>query len=141
VIIQDTDYFQQIGIREGEAPFLMGQVTDKDGTAILKADITSIAATITNLYTGEIVLAAGALLKATVWFDTYETGAEWAADETGYNFGWQTDKDYFITTGDDAQFKVEVLVTPVSGEQFYAGWWEVTVKHSVIAAHEPEEEE
>lgn len=130
----DGDKYQRLTIREGEAPFLMGKVTDKAGTIIVKADISTIKATITNITSITTVLDQSTLAEATVWFDTYQTLTDADGDTVTYNFGWQTTATWFSTTtyADDAQFKVEVWVTPESGQPFAAGWWLVTAKKSIV---------
>lgn len=130
----DGDKYQRLTIREGEAPFLMGKVTDKAGTIVVKADIATIKATITNITAGTTVLDQSTLAEATVWFDTYQTLTDADGDTVTYNFGWQTTATWFATTtyGDDAQFKVEVWVTPENGQPFAAGWWYITAKKSIV---------
>jgi outer membrane lipoprotein-sorting protein len=130
----DGDKYQRLTIREGEAPFLMGKVTDKAGTIIVKADIATITATILNITAGTTALAATVLAEATVWNDTYQTLTDADGDVITYNFGWQTTSTWFATTtyADDVQFKVEVWVTPESGQPFAAGWWIITAKKSIV---------
>jgi len=130
----DVNEYQQVSIREGTAPFLMGKVTDKALAIILKADISTIKATIVNVSSGATVLDQSALTKADVWYDTYQTLTNAAGRVITYNFGWQTLATYFSTTSyaDDSQFKVEVWVTPVSGQPFEAGWWLVTARKSIV---------
>lgn len=130
----DADGYQRISIKEGAAPFLMGKVTDKAGLIITSTDVSTVKATITNITSGATVLDQVALTKSEVWFDTYQTVVDDDGDTVSYNFGWQTLATYFSTTtfGDDAQFKVEVWVTPVSGQPLPAGWWIVTVKNSIV---------
>ena len=121
-------------IKEGEAPFLMARVTNKAGTIIAAADVSTVKATITNATLGTTILNESTLTKADVWFSTYQTGAEWTADSTGYNFGWQTLATYFTSTtwASSARFLVEIWVTPVSGQPFQAGWWEISVLPSIV---------
>ena len=134
----DADGYQRIAIKEGTAPFLMGKVSDKALTLIVKADISTIKATITNVTLGTTVLDQSTLTKTDVWFDTIQTLA--TVDENNesitytYNFGWQTTATWFQATTTDArcQFKVEVWVTPVSGQPFEAGWWLVTAAKSIV---------
>lgn len=130
----DPDFYAKISIAEGDAPFLTAKVTDKAGTIITQATVSTIEATIINAVSGVTVLNESALTEGTVWFDTYQTLTNQDGDLLTYNFGWQTLSSYFATTtfADDGQFKVEVWVTPVSGEQFRAGWWLVTVKKSIV---------
>jgi len=131
----NADGYQRITILEGSAPFLMAKVTDKAGTAIIKADISTIKATILNMtLSGETVLDQSTLVEATVWFDTYQTLTDPDGDTVTYNFGWQTTATWFQATTTDAtcQFKVEVWVTPESGQPFAAGWWLVTSKKSIV---------
>lgn len=127
-------------IKEGEAPFLMGRVTTKARVAIVAANISTVKATVVNITTGTTVLNESSLTVGTVWFDTYQTGAEWsdedgvAIDATGYNFGWQTSATYFTTTAsnESQHFRVEIWVTPTSGEPFQAGWWEIVATPSIV---------
>lgn len=132
----DGDKYQRLTIRKGEAPFLMGKVTDKAGTIIVKADIATIKATITNITGGgsTTVLDQSTLVEATVWFDTYQTLTDPAGRVITYNFGWQTLATYFSTPAStaDSQFKVEVWVMPESGQPFTAGWWLITAKKSIV---------
>lgn len=131
-----TEYSQpkamKLTIREGDAPFLMSRVTTKrPSVPIIKADISSISVTIHSVIGGTpaVVLAATALDKATVWFDTLQTTDDWTdtQDAIGYNFGWQSLASYFIATGlNVTMFRVEVRVIPVSGQALWAGWWDVT---------------
>lgn len=131
----EADGYQRITILEGSAPFLMAKVTDKAGTAIVKADISTIKATIINVtLDGATVLDESALVEATVWFDTYQTLTDPDGDTVTYNFGWQTLASYFSTTTltYNCQFKVEVWITPESGQAFAAGWWLVTAMKSIV---------
>ena len=129
-----ADGYQRISILEGSAPFLMSKVTNKSGVIIVKADIASIKATIVNMTATATVLDESALTEADVWFDTYQTLADPDGDTVTYNFGWQTLATYFATTTADydSQFKIEVWVTPESGQPFPAGWWLVTAKKSIV---------
>lgn len=125
-------------IKEGEAPFLMSKVTTKSLTLPAQADISTIKATITNVTLGTTILDQSTLTKTDVWFDSIQTLA--TVDENNesvtytYNFGWQTTSTWFQATTTDAgcQFKVEVWVTPVSGQPFEAGWWLVTAAKSIV---------
>lgn len=125
-------------IKEGEAPFLMSKVTTKSLTLPSQADISTIKATITNVTLGTTVLDQSTLTKTDVWFDAVQTLV--TVDENNesitytYNFGWQTTATWFQATTTDAgcQFRVEVWVTPVSGQPFEAGWWLVTATKSIV---------
>lgn len=131
----EADGYQRITILEGSAPFLMAKVTDKAGTAIVKADISTIKATIINAsLDGATVLDQSALVANTVWFDTYQTLTDPDGDTVTYNFGWPTTSTWFQTTTTDAdcRFKVEVWVTRVIGEPVSAGAWLVTAKKSIV---------
>lgn len=126
--------YQSVSIKEGNAPFLMAKVTDKAGTIVVKADISTITISIKNITAGTTVLASTtALSKTDVWFDTYQTLVDADGDTVTYNFGYQTLASYFATTSfpESSQFKVEVLVTPVSGQPFDAGWWFITAQSSI----------
>lgn len=132
-----TNGYQTRSIKEGEAPFLMSRVTDKSGGVILQAAISTIKATIINRTTGATVLNESALTISSVWSDTYVTTADWTGDggdSTGYNFGWQTLATYFTTTttNESCHYRVEVWVTPTSGQPFEACWWEITAKASIV---------
>lgn len=131
----DADGYQRISILEGSAPFLMAKVTDKSGNIVVKADIATIKATIVNVtVAGSAVLDQSTLVEANVWYDSYQTLTDPDGDTMTYNFGWQTLASYFATTtyDNDCQFKVEVWVTPESGQPFPAGWWLVTVNKSIV---------
>jgi len=131
----DADGYQRGTILEGSAPFLVAKNTDEFGVIVVKADISTIKATIVNITLGnETVLDESALAKATVWFDTYQTFVDRDGDTVTYNFGWQTTSTWFQATAadTDCQFKVEVWVTRVIGEPFSAGAWLLTSKKSIV---------
>ena len=110
----------------------------KSLTLPAQADISTIKATISNVTLGTTVLDQSTLTKTDVWFDAIQTLV--TVDENNesvtytYNFGWQATATWFQATtyDNDCQFKVEVWVTPVSGQPFEAGWWWVTAKKSIV---------
>jgi hypothetical protein len=130
----DSDGYQRVSIFEGEAPFLMSKVTNYAGVIIVKADIATIKATIVHSTLTQTVLDQSTLAENTVWFDTYQTLTDADGDTVTYNFGWQTTATWFTATtyDNDCQFKVEVWVTPESGQPFRAGGWLVTAKRSIV---------
>jgi len=132
-----VDCYMEFRFREGSAPVLLGKVTDWAQVKINAADISTIKATIKNLVTGEAVLNEVTLTKADVWFDTLQTLTITQNGESKtytYNFKWHTLASYFKspTIYGDCQFKIEVWVTPVIGEQCEAGWWIGTAKKSIV---------
>ena len=129
-----ADGYVHISIDEGEAPFLNCKVTNKSGTALVQADISTLKATITNITTPGTVLNESTLTISTYWFDTIQTLTDPGGDVQSYNFGWQTLATYFKTTGfnESSQFKVEVWGTPVSGQPFKVCWWLITAQKSIV---------
>ena len=123
-VTSEVDGYQRSEHREGDAPFFRSRCVDAVGAALLRSDISSISVTITNKTTGEAVeLDPGTLDKTVVWFDTYQTSG-WNKDATGFNFGWQTEAEWFVTDTDDdkTEFLIEVRVTRVTGPKFWALW-------------------
>lgn len=94
----------------------LARVLNWAGAAITQASTTSISRTITNLTTGVVTQTATALTIATAVYDTYQTGAIWTVDSTGYNFYDAIGAALFLTAGN--VYRVEYLVTPASGGVF-----------------------
>lgn len=125
--------YQWLQIQEGTAPYLIGTGVDIANAELQLADISTIKATITNITSGEVILDEVSLTKSEVWSDDVRAITDADGVEIEYNLGWQTLPSYFATPtyGSDAQFKVEVWVTPVLGQKLSA-WWLVTAKRSIV---------
>lgn len=109
--MSDTAYTNVDGFAQGDVPLVYAlDVKDADGEPITAADISTIKATALNMLSLEYVLEESALVKADVWEDEAEQS----------NFKWRPAASLWRTTdGNDGQFKVEVEVTPVTGDKTY----------------------
>lgn len=148
MIITNEQDCQVLSILEGEAPKLMSRVTDEDYAIIDPDDIATCDVTIQNTFTGEYVLEEEALIVADVFLDafashSYKESPDGETLTISCNFLWRTLSEYFITTGDDTEFRIEIWAVPVNedSQRFSCGVWKVNVQHSVRPSHEPEEEE
>lgn len=78
-------------IKRGNTVVILAYITGVDQTAIVRADVSSIAYVLTKLATGQGVAAgeevdSGALLKTDVIFDTLQTDYGWPLSKgPGYN--------------------------------------------------------
>lgn len=117
-----------VEIDEGTAPELRAQVLSASKAIWLKASVSSIAYTVTNIETGVVAVGSPTLNKNDCWSDTFLTDAGWKRDNIGYNFFAELPASYFIT-GDKKvhKFQVEIRITPASGEKLWAGIWVITV--------------
>lgn len=147
LIIRDEQDCQRLEIREGQAPKLMAIVTDENYDIIDPVDIASVDVTILNTSTGDYVLEEEALTVTDVLLDDFEPHSykESPDGETltiNCNFLWPTLSEYFITTGDDCSFLIEIWAVPADAdsERFLCGVWKVDVQHSARPSHEPEED-
>lgn len=95
---------------------LMGRVLGADGTRITQASISSIAAYVFDYASGEQVGATLAPAVSDSVFNTLQTDARWTEDSTGYNFRITVPGSYFATG--NAKYRVETVLTPVSGSVF-----------------------
>ena len=106
---------------------VMSRVLDADQTAIVQADIASIAMKVFD-ESGTQIGTTEALTVASVIFDTLQTDYGWSTnvDSTGYNFRTTvTGATYFPTGG--VRVRIEVIGTAAAGGTFPLGVWEPRV--------------
>lgn len=95
----------------------MSRVYGAAATAILQADLSSIALYVYDRTTQEQVGVTLALTVSAVIFDTLQTDARWTKDATGYNFRTTISGATYFPDG-DTSYRVEIIGTPVSGSTF-----------------------
>lgn len=112
---------------------LMDRVQGNGGTNITQASISTITYTVTrygslddaeNCQNGTAVIAATALNKATVVFDTLQTAVPWDTDTTGYNFRYDSpaaDRPA-VAGGGTYWHRYDIVFTPASGAAFAVVW-------------------
>lgn len=136
-LVINADGYAYFSGKEGAAPVLLAKVSDYAQALLLKTDISTVKATIKNITSGATVLDQVTLVKNDVWFDTIQTltiTQNGVSVTYSYNFKWPTLSSYFTatTSDDDSQYKIEVWVTPVSGQQVDGGWWFYTAHKSIV---------
>lgn len=95
----------------------MARVRGNSGSNLVQADVTSIAFSVYNKADLTTATVTGTLNASDVIFDTLQTDSRWAKDSTGYNFGWNVPASIFATG--NVTYRIEVKITPVSGEAFH----------------------
>jgi hypothetical protein len=123
------------GAFEATGVSLMDRIQGNGGTNITQASITSIAYTVhrypsqedaEKATNGTEVIAATALAKTSVVFDSLQTAAPWDsdADATGYNFRYDSvaaDRPA-VSGGNSYWHRYDVVFTPASGAVFVVSW-------------------
>ena len=107
-------------IWEDTSPFMMARVFKNDGSAMLQADVTSIAYKVVDQGAPTVLVLGGALVKASVVFDTYQTDSKWSYDSTGYNFGFSLPEGAFPLGS--KTYSVDINFVMVVGVDIAAGW-------------------
>ena len=103
-------------IFEDSGIHLMARITGQDAANITQADISSIAYAVYDLNVPKTAIASGALVVATVVYNTLQTDSRWRTDSTGYNFRWAAPAALFATG--DTQYGAVVRLTPAAGDVF-----------------------
>lgn len=121
---------------KNSAPIFLARVVGNDGSALVQANLSSIAYSIYRLDPNdpdsETVVSghsAVSLTVANVVFDTLQLGVLWQnddgefVDDTGYNFKFQpsiASNQAFAVAG--ADYLVRVTMTPGSGQKIIVAW-------------------
>jgi hypothetical protein len=107
-IPNDVQVIEDSGVR------WMARILAVSGSAILQANVSTIAYSVFDKSDPTTATATGTLTIASVIFDTLQTDSRWTKDETGYNFAWNVPASIFATG--DKTYRIEVKITPTSGE-------------------------
>ena len=96
---------------------LMARITGTDAANIAQSDVSSIAYSVFDSNDYSTAVSTGALTVSNVVFNSLQTDARWTTDSTGYNFRW--DMPASILTVGDRVYRVEITITPSSGEVYH----------------------
>lgn len=116
-------------VYEDAGALLLARVLDWDGNLLTQAAVTSITYKCFDLTTGAET-GTGTLNKATVIYDTAQTGGNWPYTD-GYNFRHMLAATCLPTGGHS--YRVEVKITPASGEAFWIVY-ERLAGHAVLTS-------
>lgn len=99
----------------------MARIVDNDGSAALKADLSTISRSVFDLDgdTPTVVYSGPtAVVVASSIFNTLQTDDRWDVDEVGYNFLNVVPASVLSSGGH--RYRIEYLFTPVDGEVYWA---------------------
>lgn len=117
-----TEILQAFVWEDGSC-YLMARLLGHAGTVATRASISSVAVHAFDQDSSNDQTLSTAPTVASVVYDTLQTTAldpRWTKDSTGYNFGYTVPASAFPTGGHS--YRVEVTLTPLSGEPFYVGY-------------------
>lgn len=103
---------ERITAYEDSAVTFRDRIIAATGTAIVQADVSSIAYSVRSVADPSTVVASGSLTVADVVYDTLQT-TNWTADSTGYNFRAVLAGTCFPLG--DIVYRVEFVFTMTSG--------------------------
>lgn len=117
-----------ITILEGSDSFPRARFEAEDGTALVQADITSIAREVFDLEstTPDVAVDSSAPAVATVIFDTLQTPSSWVEDAIGYNF--KDNVEASIVAEGGHRYRVEYVYTLATGH-LRSKVFEITVEN------------
>ena len=115
-------------VQEGAPGFNRARYEAEDGTALVQADITSIARKVFDLdgTAPDTPVDTSTPAVGTVIFDTLQTPSSWKEDATGYNF-----KDTVAATvlaDGGRRYRVEYTFTLAAGGTFRPEPFELTTR-------------
>lgn len=110
-IPNDVNVIEDSGVR------WMARVLGQSGSAIVQADVSSIAYSVYDKSDTTTATTTGTLTVSDVIYNTLQTDSRWGKDATGYNFGWNVPASIFAAG--NKTYRIEVKITPSSGEAIH----------------------
>lgn len=104
---------------ENSGAVLMARIVNDLGVAVVQADISSLTCKVYNNETGTLITSPTLSVGSTI-YNTLQTPAAWTADSTGFNFAASLAGSCWPEGG--VVYRVEVKVTPASGNPYYLVW-------------------
>lgn len=116
--------FELPPIAEGNTVVLLARFENDDGTALIRAEISSVSIKCYDLGDPANTVTSATPAVADVFFDTLSTGLDWDVDTEGWNFKYKCPSTFFPQGG--RTYKVEVTVTEASGDLASQIWLQPT---------------
>ena len=110
-IPNDVNVIEDSGVR------WMARILGQSGSAIVQADVSSIAYSVYDKSDTSTATTTGTLTVGDVIYNTLQTDSRWGKDATGYNFGWNVPASIFAAG--NKTYRIEVKITPSSGEAIH----------------------